>query len=218
MALGWVVCVSPRLLSVSSPLDGIHEYRGCTCYYSRRSVILTECGNKWMRDLKTPEKLADLPGEPGRLFSLEEIAETRAHFDDAEVVDQGVSDLSYCSCSFCFWPLSWGQQFRKRRGSSSWLCCTRLFNWSDLICNRNCMLSESPKWRLLLYPTWAVHLDPRRHGSFSVNLTSASLAFPLIIFSSVPSTWLVFLLQQLKFNYPLLHDLMVLHLFNSHKF
>ena len=55
---------------------------------------------------------------------------------------------------------------------------------------------------------WALHLGSELHESFSVHLTSASLAFPLFIFPPVPSRLLIFLLQQFNFNYPLLHDLM----------
>ena len=55
---------------------------------------------------------------------------------------------------------------------------------------------------------WTLHLGSELHESFSVHLTSASLAFPLFIFRPASSRLLVFLLQQLNFNYPLLHDLM----------
>lgn len=170
-----------------------------------------------MHDLKIPEKLADLPREPGRLFSLEEIVETRAHFDGYRSSGPGCLIYSIADVLSVLWPLSWGQQFRKWTVGSMWLCHTHLFNWSDLICNRDCKLSESPEWQGLL-SSMGSSPGPWAAG---IILCKSLFCFPGLSphhFPLVPSRWLVFLLQQLKFNYALFHDLMVFHLFNIHKF
>lgn len=115
------------------------------------------------------------------------------------------------------WPLSWGQQFRKWRGGSTWLCHTHLFNWSDLIRDSDCKLSESPEWWRRLS---SMGCSPGPWASWII-LCKSLFCFPGHSphhFPPVPSRWLVFLPQQLKFNYPLFHDLMVFHLFNLHKF
>lgn len=119
---------------MSSTLESTHECRGCTCYPRRWSITLVEDGNKPTDDLKTPPKLADLPGEPGRWFSG---GDYRSQGTLWLMQEQWASmSLIYLTEAILsvFWPLSWGQQLRKWRGGSTWLC--HLFNWSDLICNR----------------------------------------------------------------------------------
>lgn len=171
-----------------------------------------------MHDLEIPETLAEVPGEPGRLFSLRGGCRNQHIF--WRMQEQWTrASLIYFTADVLsvLWPLSWGQQFRKWRGSSTWLCHIHLFNWSDLICNGACKLGTSPEWQLL-FSSVGSSPGSELHESFSVHLSSASLAFPLFIFPLCLQDYLSSSLQQLKFNYPLLHDLMVFHLFYLRKF
>ena len=103
-----------------------------------------------MRDLDIPEKLAEVSRELGRLFCLRGGCRNQQTFWPKPEQSARASLIYFTADVLsALWPLSWGQQFRKWRGGSTWLCHIHLFNWSDLICNRDCKPGMSPEWQLL---------------------------------------------------------------------
>lgn len=179
------------------PLEGYtHECGSCT-YFSRWSIILVEYGNKPMHDLKIPEKLADLPEKPGRLFSLEEIAETRAYFDRCRSSGPGCLWFILQKMFFLFSDLCPGDNSLENQGVAAHDYAIHTYLIEVISCVTEIVNGVRVQSDSCCCPLWVVHLDPGLHGSPSVNLSSASLAFPLIIFplclqddlSSSPSSW-----------------------------
>lgn len=107
---------------------------------------------------------------------------------DSNLENEGVAAHDYATYTYLIEVISFVTEIANwESGLSGSCCCHGLFTWAQVFMDPSLFIS------LLFLGLSPLHLSP------------------------VPSRVLIFLLQQLKFNYPLLLDLMVFHSFYLHK-